>query len=135
MAGGRTIAVVDDDPALGEMLSIVLESEGYRPIVHADGMQAWNSFGADHPDLALLDVMLPGLDWVELARRIRKVSNLPIIMLTAKSDTRDVIAGLNAGADDYVAKPFKVAELIARIKARLRVALPKGEAGEADGGV
>ena len=85
------------------------------------------------PDLILLDVMLPGLDGTEVARRIRATSNVPIIMLTAKSDTLDVVAGLEAGADDYVPKPFKVAELLARIRARFRIAKPAAEDGATGG--
>ena len=85
------------------------------------------------PDLILLDVMLPGLDGTGVARRIRATSNVPIIMLTAKSDTLDVVAGLEAGADDYVPKPFKVAELLARIHARFRIAKPAAEDGATGG--
>ncbi|PWG60527.1 MtrAB system response regulator MtrA [Bifidobacterium catulorum] len=106
------------------MLSIVLESEGFATVVCYDGLRAVEMFPTISPDLILLDVMLPGLDGVEVAKEIRGASQVPIIMLTAKSDTRDVVSGLEAGADDYVAKPFKVAELVARIKARLRVAAP-----------
>ena len=120
----RTIYVVDDDKALGEMLSLVLESEGFMPVVRADGLQAVQDFDEVDPDLVLLDVMLPGLDGVGVAKRIRAHSQVPIIMLTARSDTQDVMTGLEAGADDYVAKPFKVAELVARIRARLRVSQP-----------
>ena len=85
------------------------------------------------PDLILLDVMLPGLDGTGVARRIRATSNVPIIMLTAKSDTLDVVAGLEAGADDYVPKPFKVAELLTRIHARFRIAMPAAEDGATGG--
>nr|WP_165777311.1 MtrAB system response regulator MtrA [Bifidobacterium primatium] len=124
MESKTTILIVDDDQALGEMLSIVLESEGFATVVCYDGLRAVEMFPTIDPDLILLDVMLPGLDGVEVAKEIRTTSQVPIIMLTAKSDTRDVVSGLEAGADDYVAKPFKVAELVARIKARLRVAAP-----------
>ena len=124
MESKTTILIVDDDQALGEMLSIVLESEGFATVVCYDGLRAVEMFPTISPDLILLDVMLPGLDGVEVAKEIRGASQVPIIMLTAKSDTRDVVSGLEAGADDYVAKPFKVAELVARIKARLRVAAP-----------
>ncbi|MBT1173017.1 response regulator transcription factor [Bifidobacterium sp. MA2] len=119
---GRTIMIVDDDQALGEMLSIVLENEGFRTVTCLDGLRAVEMFPTVDPDLILLDVMLPGIDGTEVARRIRATSsNVPIIMLTAKSDTVDVVAGLEAGADDYVPKPFKVAELLARIRARFRI--------------
>ena len=114
------IMIVDDDAALGEMLSIVLNSSGFETVTCQDGLRAVEMFPTLHPDLVLLDIMLPGLDGVQVAPRIRQTANTPIIMLTAKSDTTDVVKGLEAGADDYVAKPFEVVELMARIKARLR---------------
>lgn len=117
----RLIMIVDDDQALGEMLSIVLESEGFKTVTCLDGWRAVEMFPILQPDLMLLDVMLPGLDGVQVAQRIRQNSNTPIIMLTAKSDTTDVVKGLEAGADDYVSKPFEVVELMARIRARLRM--------------
>jgi two-component system response regulator MtrA len=116
---GRVL-VVDDDAALAEMLSIVLGSEGFDPVWCAHGDEAVAAFHEAKPDLVLLDVMLPGRDGVEICREIRAESMVPIVMLTARSDTIDVVAGLEAGADDYVAKPFKAKELIARIKTRLR---------------
>lgn len=119
------IMIVDDDQALGEMLSIVLESEGFKTVTCLDGWRAVEMFPTLQPDLMLLDVMLPGLDGVQVAQRIRQNSNTPIIMLTAKSDTTDVVKGLEAGADDYVSKPFEVVELMARIRARLR--MPQGK--------
>lgn len=96
----RLIMIVDDDQALGEMLSIVLESEGFKTVTCLDGWRAVEMFPTLQPDLMLLDVMLPGLDGVQVAQRIRQNSNTPIIMLTAKSDTTDVVKGLEAGADD-----------------------------------
>ncbi|PLS30351.1 DNA-binding response regulator [Bifidobacterium margollesii] len=136
MKDKTTILIVDDDQALGEMLSIVLESEGFSTVVCYDGLRAVEMFPTIHPDLMLLDVMLPGLNGVEVAREIRRTSQVPIIMLTAKSDTHDVVSGLEAGADDYVAKPFKVAELVARVKARLRAVAPTSSAkGSSDDGV
>ena len=120
----KTILIVDDDQALGEMLSIVLESEGFRTTVCADGLRALDVLPVVRPDLVLLDVMLPGMGGVEVARMIRRDSGVPIIMLTAKSDTQDIVTGLEAGADDYVPKPFKVAELVARVRARLRIPTP-----------
>ena len=111
------IMIVDDDAALGEMLSIVLNSSGFETVTCQDGLRAVEMFPTLHPDLVLLDIMLPGLDGVQVAHRIRQTANTPIIMLTAKSDTTDVVKGLEAGADDYVAKPFEVVELMARIKA------------------
>lgn len=123
------ILILDDDQAIGEMLSLVLENEGFQTVTCTDGLRAVEMFPTVKPDLILLDVMLPGLDGTEVARRIRQTSNVPIIMLTAKSDTTDVVAGLEAGADDYVPKPFKVAELLARIRARFRIAAPTSAAG------
>jgi len=114
------ILVIDDDPALAEMMGIVLRAEEYDVAFCADGARALDAFHAERPDLVLLDVMLPGLDGVEVCSRIREESGVPIIMLTAKTDTIDVVAGLEAGADDYVAKPFNTKELIARIRTRLR---------------
>ncbi len=114
------ILVVDDDPALSEMLGIVLRSEGFDPAFCTDGSAALDAFHAAKPDLVLLDLMLPGKDGIEVCRDIRAESGVPVIMLTAKSDTVDVVGGLEAGADDYVAKPFNPKELVARIRTRLR---------------
>ena len=114
------ILVVDDDVALAEMIGIILEAEGYLVSEIADGTQAVGAFHDVHPDLVLLDLMLPGTDGIEICRQIRRESDVPIVMLTARSDTADVVAGLEAGADDYVPKPFKPKELVARVKARLR---------------
>lgn len=114
------ILVVDDDPSLAEMIGILLEAEGYEPSFCADGTSALDAVESSDPDLVLLDVMLPGLDGVEVCRRIRERSDVPVIMLTARTDTQDVVAGLEAGADDYVTKPFKSKELLARVRTRLR---------------
>jgi two-component system response regulator MtrA len=114
------LLVVDDDTALAEMIGIVLGAEGFEAAFCADGAQALAAFRAEQPDLVLLDLMLPGLDGVEVCRLIRAESDVPIVMLTAKSDTTDVVTGLEAGADDYIPKPFKPKELVARVKARLR---------------
>lgn len=114
------ILVVDDDTALSEMIGLVLEAERFDVSYCADGAAAIAAFHETRPDLILLDLMLPGMDGIEICRRIREESNISIIMLTARSDTIDVVAGLEAGADDYVAKPFKPQELVARIHARLR---------------
>ena len=116
---GRVL-VVDDDPALAEMLGIVLRTEGFEPSFVADGERAIAAFRETKPDLVLLDIMLPGRDGLEVCRAIRAESGVPIVMLTAKSDTIDVVLGLESGADDYVVKPFKPKELIARVRARLR---------------
>jgi two-component system response regulator MtrA len=116
---GRVL-VVGYDQALAEMLGIVLRGEGYEPIHCADGEAALETFRTTQPDLVLLDVMLPGVDGIEVCRRLRTESGVPIVMLTAKTDTIDVVVGLESGADDYVMKPFKPQELVARIRARLR---------------
>jgi len=116
------ILVVDDDTALSEMIGIVLHSEGFEPSFCSDGSLALESFRAVKPDLVLLDLMLPGLDGIEVCSLIRAESGTPIIMLTAKSDTTDVVKGLESGADDYMVKPFNPKELVARIRTRLRPA-------------
>ena len=112
--------MVDDDTALAEMLGIVLRSEGFEPFFCADGDLALEAFRDARPDLVLLDLMLPGRDGIDVCRQIRAESGVPIVMLTAKSDTVDVVVGLESGADDYVVKPFKPKELVARVRARLR---------------
>ncbi len=114
------ILVVDDDPALSEMLGIVLQADGFEPFFVADGSRAMEAFHHTRPDLVLLDVMLPGKDGIEVCKSIRAESGVPIVMLTAKTDTVDVVLGLESGADDYVVKPFKAKELVARIRTRLR---------------
>ena len=114
------VLVVDDDTALAEMIGIVLRSEGFEPVFCEDGDEALGAFRAAQPDLVLLDLMLPGKDGNEVCRLIRAESGVPIVMLTAKSDTVDVVTGLESGADDYISKPFKPKELVARIRARLR---------------
>nr|WP_269449929.1 MtrAB system response regulator MtrA [Auraticoccus cholistanensis] len=112
--------VVDDDAALAEMLQIVLRQEGFDPVWVCHGDEALDAFRTHQPDLVLLDLMLPGRDGVDVCRDLRAESGVPVVMLTARSDTIDVVAGLEAGADDYVAKPFKAKELVARIRTRLR---------------
>ena len=118
---GQRILVVDDDPSLSEMLGLVLRAEGFEPSFCTDGNRAMDAFHHSQPDLVLLDLMLPGRDGVDICRDIRSESGVPIVMLTARADTHDVVTGLEAGADDYVTKPLKSnTELIARIRARLR---------------
>ncbi len=114
------IMVVDDDQDLAEMLGIVLNGAGYEVDLINHGDQALESFRANKPDLVLLDVMLPGIDGIEICRQIRAESMVPIVMLTAKSDSHEIVLGLDAGADDYMVKPFKSSELVARLKVRLR---------------
>ncbi|GAA5161041.1 MtrAB system response regulator MtrA [Ornithinimicrobium tianjinense] len=115
-----SILVVDDDQALAEMLGIILRKEGYVVATCGDGGRALPTFRELRPDLVLLDVMLPTVDGIEVCRQLRQESGVPIVMLTARTDTRDVVGGLEAGADDYVVKPFKPQELLARVRARLR---------------
>jgi two-component system, OmpR family, response regulator MtrA len=118
---GGKILVVDDDRALAEMLTIVLRAEGFDTAVASTGTAAIEVFHSYQPDLVLLDVMLPGMNGIDVAKLIRAESGVPIVMLTAKSDTVDVVLGLESGADDYVVKPFKPKELVARVRARTRV--------------
>jgi two-component system, OmpR family, response regulator MtrA len=118
------ILVVDDDPSIAEMIGIVLRGEDFEPEFAAEGAAALAAFRERRPDLVLLDVMLPGVDGVEVCRQIRAESGVPVIMLTARGDTADVVRGLESGADDYVVKPFNPKELVARIRTRLRPALP-----------
>ena len=114
------VMVVDDDQDLAEMLSIVLNGAGMEVDLVGRGDQVLDVFSANPPDLVLLDVMLPGIDGIEVCKLIREKSMVPIVMLTAKGDTQDVVLGLEAGADDYMVKPFKPQELIARVNTRLR---------------
>src|ERR1700759_1872546 len=114
------VLVVDDDPALAEMLTIVLGGEGFAPAGVGDGTQARPAVRGLRPDVVLLDLMLPGMNGIDVCRAIRTESGVPIVMLTAKTDTVDIVLGLESGADDYVVKPFKPKELVARIRARLR---------------
>jgi two-component system response regulator MtrA len=116
----QRILVIEDDQAIAEIVGILLRAEGFEVSYCADGNQALTAFQVVNPDLVLLDLMLPGRDGVEICRAIRDTSGVPIVMLTARSDTSDVVTGLEAGADDYVIKPIKNEELIARIRARLR---------------
>lgn len=102
------------------MLGIVLRGEGFEPVFCADGAQAVQAFRDSRPDIVLLDLMLPGMDGIDICRAIRQDSGVPIVMLTARGDTVDVVVGLEAGADDYIVKPFKPKELVARIRARVR---------------
>ena len=114
------VLVVDDDADLAEMLGIVLRAEGMEPVFCFTGADALEAFHRERPDIVLLDVMLPGRDGVSICADLRRETAVPIIMLTARTDTTDVVAGLQAGADDYVTKPFKPKELLARIGAQTR---------------
>ncbi|MEO9138395.1 MAG: MtrAB system response regulator MtrA [Jatrophihabitans sp.] len=114
------VLVVEDDAPLADMLGIVLRTDGFDPAFVADGSLALQAFRDTRPDVVLLDLMLPGMSGIDVCRLIRAESGTPIIMLTAKTDTVDVVLGLESGADDYVLKPFKPKELVARMRARLR---------------
>ena len=114
------ILVSDDDKNICELLRLYLEKEGYEVSIANDGTQAIAKFNAESPDMVLLDIMMPGLDGWQVCREIRKKSNCPIIMITAKGETFDKVLGLELGADDYVVKPFDTKEIVARIKAVMR---------------
>ena len=115
-----SVLVVDDDASLAEMLSIVLRQEGFDSRIVGRGDIALDAFRDYKPDLVLLDLMLPGKDGIDVCKEIRAESGVPIVMLTAKGDTVDVVVGLESGADDYIIKPFKPKELVARVRARVR---------------
>jgi two-component system response regulator MtrA len=119
------IMVVDDDTAISEMIGIILRGEGYEPEFASDGAEAMELFRTMRPDLVLLDLMLPGIDGIQVCSAIRSESGVPIIMLTAKGETADVVQGLESGADDYIVKPFNPKELVARVRTRLRPVLPE----------
>lgn len=116
----QRILVVEDEPTLQETLKYNLEREGYQVNVIADGVKALESARNTHPDLIIMDIMLPGMDGIEITRILRHESSIPIIMLTAKDEEIDRVLGLEIGADDYLTKPFSMRELIARVKAQLR---------------
>ncbi|MBQ8954065.1 MAG: response regulator transcription factor [Clostridia bacterium] len=114
------IMIVDDDPNIQQLISLYLTREGFDVTTAAAGDEALRLFKSDPPNLMLLDIMLPVMDGWQVCREVRKVSNIPIIMLTAKDETFDKVLGLELGADDYIVKPFDTKELVARIKAVLR---------------
>lgn len=117
---GQRILVVEDDPTLQETLKYNLEREGYQVNVVGDGIKALETARDISPDLIIMDIMLPGMDGIEITRILRHESSMPIIMLTAKDEEIDRVLGLEIGADDYLTKPFSMRELIARVKAQLR---------------
>ena len=124
------ILVVDDDSNICELLRLYLEKEGYVVKIVNDGVSAINAFKQENPDLTLLDIMIPKLDGWQVCREIRKFSDKPIIMLTAKGETFDKVLGLELGADDYVTKPFDTKEVVARIKAVLRRTAPAADTSD-----
>ena len=128
-----TILVVDDEESYREALSVALEREGFRVETAADGPEAIDRFDAAHPALVLLDVMLPRMSGVDVCRELRTRSQVPIIMVTAKTAEIDAVVGLEVGADDYVTKPFRLRELVARVRAALRRApRPGAERGSSE---
>ena len=116
----KKVLIVDDDSNICELLRLYLEKDGFDTVIANDGESAIVKFNLDEPDIILLDVMMPKLDGWQVCRTIRKTSQVPIIMLTAKGETLDKILGLDLGADDYVTKPFDSKEVVARVKAVLR---------------
>ncbi len=116
----RTVLIVEDDRNIADLLRLYLEKEGYEVAIAHDGLRGVELFHEKQPSLVLLDVMLPGMDGWGVCRTIRAESKTPIIMLTAKSETEDKVAGLKQGADDYITKPFEMKEVLARIEAVLR---------------
>ncbi|MDX6361052.1 MAG: hypothetical protein QOC85_55 [Streptomyces sp.] len=120
MAEQTHVLFVEDDDVIREATQLALERDGFAVTAMPDGLSGLEAFRANRPDIALLDVMVPGLDGVSLCRRIRDESTVPVIMLSARADSIDVVLGLEAGADDYVTKPFDGAVLVARIRAVLR---------------
>jgi len=127
----ETILLVDDDAALLEVTSIVLASEGYKVITAEDGAEALRIVGREKLDLVILDVMLPRASGFEVLQKMRGQSDVPVVMLTAKSQSVDKVVGLELGADDYITKPFDTKELLARIKAILRRFGRQGGTGRA----
>lgn len=114
------VLIVEDDTGISDFLRLELEHEGYTVLHAADGRSALDLFESSTPDIILLDIMLPKLNGLEVLRRIRKVSHIPVIMLTARGETLEKVSGLDSGADDYVAKPFEIEELLARMRAVMR---------------
>lgn len=114
------IIVIDDDPNIGQLIKLYLEKESYVVEHYLDGIKGIEAFKANPPDLIVLDIMLPGIDGWDVCRTVRKSSEIPIIMLSAKGETFDKVLGLELGADDYMVKPFDPKELIARVKAVIR---------------
>ncbi len=123
----KKILVVDDEVNICELLKMELEFEGYEVVVCHDGLEALKAFETEEVDLILLDIMLPGMNGFEVCKKITAVSDVPVLMLTAKTDIVDKVLGLEFGADDYITKPFDMRELLARIKVLLRRSNIKNE--------
>jgi len=120
MSSGKKVLVVDDDAKTVELVKLYLKRDGYKVLTASDGIEALQLARESHPDLIVLDLMLPGLDGLEVCRTLREESDVPIIMLTARTTENDRLAGLELGADDYITKPFSPRELAARVRAVLR---------------
>ncbi len=127
----QKILIIDDDVNICELLRLYLEKDGFEANVVTDGLHAVESFKALNPDLVLLDIMLPGMDGWQICREIRKFSQTPIIMISAKGETFDKVLGLELGSDDYITKPFETKEVVARIKAVLRRSVSQASAESA----
>ena len=121
------IMIVDDDPNIAQLINLYLTKDGFDTVIYGRGDEALEAFRQNPPALMVLDIMLPGMDGLAVCREVRKISQIPIIMLTAKDETFDKVLGLELGADDYVTKPFEGKELLARIKAVMRRSSPAGE--------
>src|SRR5215217_1057965 len=129
-----TILLVDDEESVRKVLTFPLERDGFTVIQAADGEEALERFGEQAPDLVVLDIMLPKLDGLEVCKRLRATSSVPIIMLTARDDELDKVIGLELGADDYITKPFSIREFRSRVRALLRRSrAPRQDAAEVDG--
>ncbi|MBQ1336361.1 MAG: response regulator transcription factor, partial [Selenomonadaceae bacterium] len=119
------VFIVEDEPRIARFLQIELEHEGFQAEMEANGRRAFERIVQENHDIVLLDVMLPDMDGMEICRRVREVSSIPIIMLTARDEIEDKVNGLDIGADDYMTKPFAIQELLARIRAALRKHAPR----------
>ena len=136
MPDSSTILLVDDEDSVQKLLTYPLERDGFRVVQARDGEQAIRMFGDEHFDLVVLDLMLPKVDGLEVCRRLRAGSDVPIIMLTARGEELDKVLGLELGADDYITKPFSIREFRSRVRALLRrAALPRGDRSQRDGQV
>ncbi len=120
MFGAMRILVIDDDRDLVDVLTYVLQREGFLVLSAYDGEAGWRRYQDDHPNLVILDINMPGIDGIEVCRRIRGVGTTPVVMLTARTEESDIVRALGIGADDYVTKPFSPRQLVARVKAILR---------------